>query len=135
GMCRSIIVILPFTQRWAVAMNTYYKRLCVVLASLALDLAACSDQSVSSDPPTVSQVSKQLDAELRSGDSEERIKQVLGRIGVQYSYNKIVNSLEGTMPRSRRVVNGVKGVVFVRVYLNQDHTYSRLAVNEMLTDV
>jgi hypothetical protein len=120
------------------------KYFAVQLLCLGLSLVlvvACASKRPREPEVTVKSLTDRLRIELAPGDPESRIKEVLTKIGVPYSYDETNHCYGGTVPQSARkypapegFVGGfIKGIILISIYVDSDMTVISFKVEEFFT--
>lgn len=78
------------------------------------------------------QVRESLD-QIAVGSTEDQIKAALDSVGAGYSYDDFYNCYEGTIAASRQTKNGVKSVIWLRMYMDEKRKFTKSEVETILT--
>ena len=90
----------------------------------------CNDKG----DPSVAEVEKLIQQNLKPGDPDAKVVDLLNRSGFPYNFNEFELRYESYMPKSQTTdFNGMESVIGIDIYVNKDRSFKRAEVRKVFT--
>jgi hypothetical protein len=86
------------------------------------------------ESPSVADIEKLIQQNLKPGDPADKIETFLKQNGFPYNFDAFAHRYESSVPKSESTdAKGVKSVITINIYVNEDRTFQKAEVRTVYT--